>query len=109
MIAAMEHETNRAYARRNEQMLRGANAKIERDADESGESDAHLTRLLCECAEACGGTVSMSFDEWEAVHRHENRFTVAPGHEAPAVERVLDSFERYLVVEKYPLPVPASG
>ncbi len=96
----MEDETNRAYARRNEEMLRGANAKLEREADYSGESDTHLTRVLCECAEACGGTISMTFDEWEAIHQHDNRFAVAVGHEAPAVERIVQSCERYLVVEK---------
>lgn len=99
----MEHEASPAYARRNEEMLRGANAKLERDAEESGEPDSRLTRLLCECAEACGETVSMTFDEWEAVHRHENRFTVAVGHEAPAVERVLERGPRFLTVEKLPL------
>ena len=99
----MEHEASRAYARENEEMLRGANAALERDAERDGQSDARLTWLLCECAEACGGSVSMTFDEWEAVHRHENRFTVAPGHEAPAVERVLERFDRYLTVEKLPL------
>jgi hypothetical protein len=99
----MEHEANRAYARRNEEMLRGANAKLEREADESGEPDSRLTRVLCECAEACGGTIVMSFDEWEAIHRDGNRFAVALGHEAPAVERVVDRCERYLTVEKLPL------
>jgi hypothetical protein len=106
---AMEHEANRAYARRNEELLRGANAALERDADERGVPDSRRSSLLCECAEACGGMVSVTFDEWEAVHRHDDRFIVAPGHEAPAVERVLARCERYVTVEKYPLVVPPTS
>jgi len=104
----MEHERSQAIARANETMLRGANAQLERDADRAGTPDSSLAWLLCECAEDCGGSVSMTFDEWEAVHRYEARFTVAPGHEAPAVERVLDRFDRYIVVEKFPLRTPAA-
>jgi len=99
----VEHEANRAYARRNEEMLRGANAHLERDAEQSGKPDSALTQVLCECAEACGGMISMTFDEWEAIHRHENHFAVARGHEDPSVERVVRSSDRYLVVEKLPL------
>ena len=99
----MEHEANRAYARRNEEMLRGANVHLERDAERSGKPDSALTHVLCECAEACGGMISMTFDEWEAIHEHEYRFAVAPGHEAPAVERVVRRSDRYVVVEKLPL------
>jgi hypothetical protein len=76
---------------------------LEQDAERAGQPDAQMTWLLCECAEACGGGVTMTFDEWQAVHRHENRFTVAHGHEAPAVERVLETCERYVTVEKLPL------
>jgi hypothetical protein len=72
-------------------MLRGANSGLERDAEADGD-DPHTTHLLlCECAEACGGTVSISFAEW-----------VAPGHEDPAVERIVAQGERYVTVEKPP-------
>jgi hypothetical protein len=99
----MEHERSRAFARANEEMLRGANSQLERDADRAGTPDTSLSWVLCECAENCGGSISMTFDEWEAVHRHPNRFTVAPDHEAPAVERVVDRCDRYVTVEKFPL------
>lgn len=102
----MEHEQNRAFARRNEKMLAGANAAIERDAEHSGDSRDELTHLLCECAEACGHSILMSFNEWDAIHRHELRFMVGHGHEAPAVEWVVERNDRYLVVEKFPLSVP---
>jgi hypothetical protein len=96
----MEHERNLEYARRNEDMLRGANRHIEREAADEHPSPDALQELLCECAEACGGRISISFAEWNAVHAERNRFSVAPGHEDPAVERVLARHDRYLVVEK---------
>jgi hypothetical protein len=105
----MELETNRAQALRNREMLRGANAHLERDAERSGKSDDDLTHVLCECAEACGGTIAMTFHEWEAIHQHANRYTVAPGHEAPAVERVVHRCDRYLAVEKFPLATPRTA
>jgi hypothetical protein len=43
----------------------------------------------------------MTFDEWEAIHQHEDRFAVAPGHEAPNVERVVQICDGYLVVQKF--------
>jgi hypothetical protein len=96
----MEHEANLEYARRNEEMLRGANSGLERDAEAEGD-DTHTTHLLlCECAEACGGTVSISFAEWDGVHRSPNRFVVVPGHEDPAVERIVARDEHYVTVEK---------
>jgi hypothetical protein len=100
----VEHEANRAFARRNEEMLRGANVHLEREAERRGKPDSALTEVLCECAEACGGRISMTFDEWEAIHQHVDRFAVAPGHEDPHVERVIRSCDRYVVVEKLPLP-----
>jgi hypothetical protein len=98
----MEHEANLGYARRNEQMLRGANSGLERDAEADGDDPEATHLLLCECAEACGGTVAISFAEWDEAHRSPNRFIVAPGHEDPAVERVITRGERYLTVEKPP-------
>jgi hypothetical protein len=99
----VEHEANRAYARKNEEILRGVNVHLEREAERRGKPDSALALVVCECAEACGGMMSMTFDEWEAIHQHRDRFAVAPGHEAPAVERVLSSCDRYVVVEKLPL------
>jgi hypothetical protein len=98
----MEHEANLEYARRNEDMLRGANSGLERDAEADGDDPRTTHLLLCECAEACGGTVTISFTEWDDVHRSPNRFVVAPGHEDPAVEQIVARDEHYVTVEKPP-------
>jgi hypothetical protein len=39
-------------------------------------------------------------DEYEAIREHPARFPVLPGHELPDVETVVETHERYLVVEK---------
>jgi hypothetical protein len=59
----VEHEANRAYARRNEEILRGANVHLEREAERRGKPDSALALVLCECAEACGGSVSIPTSE----------------------------------------------
>ena len=41
----MEHERSRSYARRNEEMLRGANVAIERDAEADGEARDRRVKL----------------------------------------------------------------
>ena len=96
----MEHERSRTYARRNEEMLRGANAAIERDAEGDGEDRDRQHELLCECAEACGTTIRLTFAEWNAAHDRDNRFTVAADHEDPNVETVIARHDTFLVVEK---------
>jgi hypothetical protein len=39
-------------------------------------------------------------DEYEAVRRIPTHFVVAPGHDVPEIERVVEKTERYVVVEK---------
>ena len=39
-------------------------------------------------------------DEYEAIRQHPARFPVKPGHEDSEVERTVERYESYLVVEK---------
>ena len=56
---------------------------------------------VCECLDlACVRTILMPLDEYERIRAHPNRFFVLRGHEAPAVERIVESLDRYVVVEK---------
>ncbi len=57
--------------------------------------------LMCECVnERCKATVVLAQDEYEAVRRSPSRFVVTPGHVAVEIERTVESYDRYLVVEK---------
>ena len=65
--------------------------------------DARLVdgELLCECANTdCAKPIPLTLTEYEAVRRIPTHFLVAPGHDVPAIERVVEANERYVVVEK---------
>jgi hypothetical protein len=55
----------------------------------------------CECATlGCNALLELSRAEYERVRAHPRRFVIAPGHEEPQAEKVVERRERYLVVEK---------
>jgi hypothetical protein len=57
--------------------------------------------FLCECSrEECVETIQLSFAEYERVRAHPTSFVIAPGHETPEVEKIVDSNGRYTVVQK---------
>ena len=56
---------------------------------------------LCECANATRtSTLQITLTEYATVRARGNRFAVIPGHEDPALERIVEHNERFLVVEK---------
>ncbi len=58
--------------------------------------------VMCECVnERCKATVVLAQDEYEAVRRSPSRFIVTPGHVALEIERAVETYDRYLVVEKF--------
>ncbi len=58
--------------------------------------------LLCECVRRdCIAPVSLSPDEYEAVRRIPRHFAVLPGHDAPQIERIVETTDRYTTVEKF--------
>jgi hypothetical protein len=66
--------------------------------------DARLVdgELLCECANAeCVEPIPLTRAEYEAVRRIPTHFLIAPGHDVPAIERVVEANERHVVVEKF--------
>ena len=83
---------------RNEHILRAANEAIQQTR--SSRRNQLLT-FLCECSTAeCDVDVELTLDEYTMIRGHSDRFAVALGHEDDAIERVLDEFDRYTVVEK---------
>jgi hypothetical protein len=57
--------------------------------------------VVCECVnDACFDRLVVPVDEYEAVRRFPTRFVVNEGHVADEVERVVDSHNGYVVVEK---------
>jgi hypothetical protein len=58
--------------------------------------------FACECLRTgCAASVALGSDEYERLRRFPGRFAVAPGHEAPGHERVVELDARYAVVEQH--------
>lgn len=82
---------------RSEIIFREANQAIDRNR--LFDSDDLLT-FLCECGNvSCGSDVELTTAEYAAVRRNTRQFVLAIGHD-DGLERVVDEFDRYSVVEK---------
>lgn len=69
--------------------------------DEAGDDED--VPFLCECGdESCAEAMEMTPEDFISVHSAPNRFAVLPGHVMGDVEWVIDTGERYWVVEKRP-------
>jgi hypothetical protein len=100
-VAGESLEERRERARRNEELFRGVNAAMVRDAVAESERD-RLVEVLCECSDrACVEHVRLTPSEWRDVHASEDRFVVRDGHEWLTVERIVDRRGEYTVVEKH--------
>jgi hypothetical protein len=92
----------------NERLLREANEEIEREAREEQREradgrDEMEVEFFCACGRAdCEETLLLTLAEYEAAHAAPHRFIVAPGHEHPEIERIVEEHRAYLVVEKHP-------
>ena len=82
----------------NEAYFRALNEQILREVG----ADAHERHgFLCECgAEDCIEAISLTREEYTRVRANDDRFAIAPGHEIPEVERVVEQNERFHVIEK---------
>jgi hypothetical protein len=91
----------------NERILREANEEIERAAREDGEQGIRPKEteleFFCACGRPeCDARLLLTLAEYAAADGRSNRFIVAPGHDDPAIERVVEEHENYSVVEKHP-------
>ncbi len=91
---------------KNEQVFRDYNnrrVEFEQDADAIGE----LVPFVCECGDPeCIEGMEMTVADFTAAHSAPNRFTVKPGHVFPEGERIVESHDRFWLVEK---PVVGAG
>jgi hypothetical protein len=57
--------------------------------------------FACECDDAeCAKAIELPLGEYERAVKPVDRFVVAPGHEDPSVEVVIEQRDAYLVVSK---------
>lgn len=85
-------------AAENEALFREVNERV-LEAAEAFEAEG--LEALCECADAtCTSTLKITMTEYGLLRARGTRFALIPGHEDPAIERVVEHNERFLVVEK---------
>jgi hypothetical protein len=87
-------------AGRNEALFREVNENIAR-SEERMDSVSDSFSVFCECALAdCRTQIEIRLTEYVRVRRHTHRFIVAPGHDQPEIERVVERHPDYVIVEK---------
>jgi hypothetical protein len=83
----------------NEALMTSVHGRVSRGSDRSG--------FVCECAlSECLQVVSLPLAKYEEIRRDARHFLVAPGHELPDAEQVIERGDGFLVVEKHPDVAP---
>jgi tRNA pseudouridine-54 N-methylase len=84
----------------NEALFREVNEQIEA-LNRRLPGEAGTMHVVCECGNAsCVDRFEVEIAEYERARKDPRRFLVAPGHEIPDVEIVIDRHEAYYVIEK---------
>ncbi len=91
-------ETQAQRAAKNEALFREVNERI---AEVTAGQDEEVADALCECSDAsCAEMIQISLAEYQALRARGERLALIAGHEDPAVERVVERNDRFIVVEK---------
>jgi hypothetical protein len=102
----MLHRVEERFERqaRNEALMRSVNEQIAELSESAGgwADPGHRFDFQCECgrADGCESRVVMTRSEYERVRAQRDRFAVAPGHQTPEIEVVVEESESYLIVDK---------
>jgi hypothetical protein len=82
----------------NQALFREINERVGELSDRWG---GEPIEFVCECSRLdCHETTALTHAEYEAVRRLGTHFLVIPGHEIPTLEDVVESNDRYAVVER---------
>lgn len=85
---------------RSQVIFREVNERI-REVAEHFDSLEPGVDFICECSrDACVESITLELDEYKAVRSSPTRFVIVPGHETSSVEVVVESNNRYTLVEK---------
>ena len=85
---------------RNEDLFRKVNDQIEGVNEAFGTITGTMS-ILCECVKLeCIEQLDLTVDAYRELRADPTRFAVKPGHELPDVERVVERYENYFVVQK---------
>jgi hypothetical protein len=93
---------SRRDSRLAENELHFRRANEERVRAETEDSLPEWLEILCECADRdCRQPLPIAAAEYEWLRQHPARFAVLPGHEAPAVEDVVERLPGCVIVEMH--------
>jgi hypothetical protein len=88
---------------RNEALFREVNESV-RDVHAAWNAIApgrQPLRIVCECSDqTCTETLDLTPERYAEVRTTPERFILLPGHEDLAIERLVETTEGYVVVEK---------
>ena len=100
-MGELDHRLTRQT--RNEALYREVNERIA-ELGKSAQvwSADGLVGFVCECGVAggCGERVEMTATEYERVRAQDDRFALVPAHVTPELEHVVESHDRYVIVDK---------
>ena len=83
----------------NEAMFRDVNEAV-RSGRWPGEEGAPVA-YRCECARlGCSRLIELRTRDYERIRAHPRRFLIAPGHDVPGAEVIVETHDNYVVVEK---------
>jgi hypothetical protein len=90
---------------KNEALFRGLNERVHATTDELNSGSLinmpDRKEYLCECAEiACLDRISVSQAEYENARSNPVWFLIVPGHDVVDIETVVETNERFALVEK---------
>jgi hypothetical protein len=95
-LPAVDSQAERAA--KNESLFREVNERI---VELTETFEAEGLEMLCECSDSvCTKTFQVTVTEYAAVRSGGTRFALMQGHQDPAIERVVEQNERFLIVEK---------
>ena len=86
----------------NETLFRDLNERVQEVVTTMALEAPSALEIFCECGSAdCVAKITLALAEYEEVRTHAERFLIAPGHEIPDVEDVVEQRPAYWVVEKH--------
>jgi hypothetical protein len=85
----------------NEAIFREVNEQIRGLNQTFGAQEGSLS-VICECGDSdCVDRIQMRISGYERVRSDPRLYVIAPGHEIPDVETVVEEAEGYAVVQKH--------
>src|SRR5947209_4687930 len=83
----------------NEEVFRVLNEEIQHL---SRRFDLYTPDFVCECADAdCVATLSVPGAEYEQIRSDRQLFVIAPGHNRPEIEEIVEDRGDYQIVKKF--------